>query len=186
MTNSSAINGDKTKVVGYGSWFMYEGNKNNFIGKYHADFVIGLARTVIKSAFDKSQITINYPQVFDENGACFVTLEKQGTLRGCIGSILPNQTLINDIKVSVSLLTNPRKMQFTNEAELINQMVPYQDGIIIKDGNLQAVYLPSVWNQIPDKREFLNSLKIKAGMQPTYFSQTFEAYKFTTIHIKEA
>ena len=211
MTNSSAVNGDRVKVVGYGSWFLFEGDRNNFIGKYHADFVVALTRTVIKSVFDKSQMTINYPQVFDEMGACFVTLEKGGALRGCIGSILPNQPLINDmvqhakdaafkdprfaplrpeeldeVKISVSLLSNPRRMQFKDEADLINQMVPYQDGIIIKDGNLQAVYLPTVWNEIPNKQEFLASLKVKAGMQANYFSPTFEAYRFSTIHIKEA
>ena len=211
MTNSSAVNGDKVKVVGYGSWFLYEGDRNNFIGKYHADFVVALVKTVIKSAFDKSQMTINYPQVFDEIGACFVTLEKDGALRGCIGSILPNQPLINDIvqhakdaafkdprfaplradefgniKVSVSLMSTPSRIQFKNEEDLLNQIVPYQDGIIIKDGNLQSVYLPSVWNEIPNKQEFLTSLKVKAGMQANYFSPTFEAYRFSTIHIKEA
>ena len=211
MTNSSNVTKDNSKVVGYGSWFLYEGEKNNFIGQYYADFVVSLTRLVIQSTFDKSEVTINYPQVFDEMGACFVTLEKNNVLRGCIGSILAHQPLINDIvqhakdaafndsrfvpvtaeelgyiKVAVSLLGNPIKMNFTSEEDLLNKITPNVDGVIIKDGNLQAVYLPSVWNEIPDKREFLNSLKVKAGMQPTYFSPTFEAFKFNTTHIKEA
>jgi AMMECR1 domain-containing protein len=64
-------------------------------------------------------------------------------------------------------------------------MVPNIDGIIIKDKQYQAVYLPVVWEQLPDKKEFLNSLKMKAGLSPDYFSSTFEAYRFETIYIKE-
>ena len=64
-------------------------------------------------------------------------------------------------------------------------MVPNIDGIIIKDEQYQAVYLPVVWEQLPDKRDFLNSLKMKAGLSPTHFSKTFEAYRFESIYIKE-
>ena len=211
MTNSSALTKDPTKVVGYGSWFLFEGDKNNFIGQNHADFVIALCKAVLKSAFDKTEMTIVYPQVFDEPGACFVTIEKEGKLRGCIGSVVATQPLINDlvqhvkdaafkdprfrpmtadelkdIKISVSLLTDPKPIQFTNEQDLLDKITPNLDGVIIRDGNLQAVYLPSVWQQIPDKVEFMRSLKVKAGMQPDYFSRTFEAFRYEAIHIKEA
>lgn len=210
MTNSSAVTNDKSNVVGYGCWFLYEGDKNEFIKRYYSDFIINLVKTVLKTSFTKEKITINYPQVLDEFGACFVTLEKFGQLRGCIGSIIAHQPLIfdlvnhskdaafndhrfnpvieselDDIKVSISLLTEPKKMEFSNEQDLLNKMVPNVDGIIIKDKGYQAVYLPVVWEQIPDKKEFLNSLKMKAGLSPNYFSNTFEAYRFETIYIKE-
>ena len=76
-------------------------------------------------------------------------------------------------------------MDFEDEEDLLNKMVPNVDGIIIKDGRYQAVYLPVVWEQLPDKREFLGSLKMKAGLSPDYFSKTFEAYRFESIYIKE-
>jgi len=82
------------------------------------------------------------------------------------------------------LLSAPQKMKFKDEADLLEQIRPNIDGIIIKDGNLQSVYLPSVWEQLPDKVVFLDSLKIKAGMTPKHFSSTFEAYRFTTEYIK--
>ena len=148
--------------------------------------------------------------MLDELGACFVTLEKFGELRGCIGSIIAHQPLITDlvqhakdaafndyrfnpltedelkdIKISVSILTEPRKIEFSDEEDLLNKMVPNIDGIIIKDGQYQAVYLPVVWEQLPDKKEFLNSLKMKAGLSPAHFSKTFEAYRFESIYIKE-
>ena len=210
MTNSSSSTKDKSSVVGYGSWFLYEGDKNEFIKKYYSNFVINIVKNVLKASFTNDKIVIDYPQIFDEFGACFVTLEKSGRLRGCIGSIVAYQPLINDlinhakdaafndprfpkvtenelddIKVSISLLTEPKKMDFEDEEDLLNKMVPNVDGIIIRDGRYQAVYLPVVWEQLPDKREFLSSLKMKAGLSPDYFSKTFEAYRFESIYIKE-
>jgi len=184
MYNSSLTSGDKSRVVGYGSWFLYEGEKNTFY--------------------------TNHPPVFNEQGACFVTLKKDGRLRGCIGSIIAHQPLINDLvqhakdaafhdprfnpveesevdslTMDISLLSDPKPMSFTDEADLLNQMVPYKDGIIIKDKGYQAVYLPSVWEELPDKELFLKSLKMKAGLPPEHFSKTFEAYRFKTEYIEE-
>ena len=69
--------------------------------------------------------------------------------------------------------------------DLLEKIVPFVDGIIIKDGDYEAVYLPSVWTELPDKKEFLNSLKVKAGLDANHFSDTFEAYRFSSTYIKE-
>ena len=189
---------------------MYEGNKNDFIAKYHPAFVIDICKLIIKSEFDEKPLSIIYPQVFDEFGACFVTIEKNGQLRGCIGSMVAYRPLITDLvehakdaafkdmrfspvtedelpelKFAVSILTEPERVVFETEEQMMNNIVPYDDGIIIRDGDYQAVYLPSVWEEISDKREFMRSLKVKAGLAPDYFSNTFEVYKFHTIYIKE-
>ena len=209
MTNSSSTTFDKERVVGYGTWFLYEGDRNDFIKENYSDFVLNLCKEAIKNKnYDVSKTS--YPQVFSEYGAVFVTLEKNGNLRGCIGSIIAHRPLIQDIitnaknsayadprfnpvekseikdlKIAVSLLSIPKPMKFKDEADLLNQIRQNVDGIIIKDGNYQAVYLPSVWEQIPDKKMFLDSLKVKAGMSPDHFSKTFEAYRFETSYIKE-
>lgn len=210
MENSSSTTGDKSNVVGYGCWFLYEGQTNEFLKKYYSKSIIDLCKVAIKAQFEKNDTQIKYPQVFNQTGACFVTLEKNNNLRGCIGSIIAHRSLILDLvmnaknsafndprfkpvqkdeleqlKIAVSILSAPQKMTFTDENDLLNQMRPNIDGIIIKDGNYQAVYLPSVWEQLPDKKEFLNTLKIKAGLSPDYFSKTFEAYRFETVYIKE-
>lgn len=209
MTNSSAVSGDKSSVVGYGCWFLYEGEKNEFLKKYYSEFILKLCRLSIISRFDKEKCQVKFPYVFYETGASFVTLEKNNILRGCIGSIIAQRSLIedlilnaqnaafrdprfkpvekeelNDLQIAVSLLSEPKQMTFDSEEDLLNKIVPYHDGIIIKDGNYQAVYLPSVWEQIPDKSEFLASLKLKAGLPKDYFSQTFQAYRFETVYIK--
>ena len=97
MTNSSEASNDKSSVVGYGCWFLYEGDKNEFIKRYYKDFVIDIAKLVLKTSFTNEKVKINYPQVFNEFGACFVTLEKSEQLRGCIGSIIAHQPLIADL-----------------------------------------------------------------------------------------
>ena len=210
LANSSEVSEDTSRVVGYGTWFLYEGDKNDFIAKYHAGFTVDICRFIIQSEFDQKPVSIIYPQVFDQPGACFVTIEKNGRLRGCIGSIIAYRALITDLvehakdaafkdtrfspvreeelpelKFSVSILTEPKKIVFDNEKQLMDKIIPKEDGIIIKDGNSQAVYLPSVWKDLPDKNEFMRSLKIKAGMPADHFSETFEAFKFHTIYIKE-
>ena len=68
-----------------------------------------MCKIVLKSAFDKGQVTIQYPQILDEEGACFVTIEKNGMLRGCIGSIVAHRPLITD------LLENTRNAAFNDK-----------------------------------------------------------------------
>ena len=97
MANSGEVTDDKTSVVGYGCWFLYEGSKNKFIENNYSKFTIDLVKIIIENNFKNNKITLNYPQVFDELGACFVTLEKFGHLRGCIGSIIAHQSLISDL-----------------------------------------------------------------------------------------
>lgn len=213
MKNSGDITGDLNSVVGYGSWMLYEGEKSEFIKRYFSDITLEICKKSILSGLNKKELMTakdfdNLPQVFMEFGACFVTLEKAGELRGCIGSIIAHQPLIDDLiknahnsafsdprfepltleefedlTISISLLTTPSKMDFKDEEDLLKQIVPIVDGIIIKDGQHQAVYLPSVWEQLQDKVLFLDSLKIKAGMPPKHFSKTFEAYRFRTEYI---
>ncbi len=209
MANSAATTEDKSNVVGYGCWFMYEGEKNNFLKEYCSDIIKEICRLSIKSRLQEMHEKINYPQVLDEIGASFVTLETDGKLRGCIGSIIAYRSLIEDLltnaqkaafadprfkpvtneefenlEIAVSILSNPKPLKFEDESDLLNQIEPNKDGIIIKEGKQQAVFLPSVWEQLPDKKEFLNALKLKAGLRPEHFSKTFEVYRFETVYIK--
>ena len=169
-----------------------------------------LCRDEIRTSFDKETVYTDHLPVFDEMGACFVTLKRNNQLRGCIGSIIAYQPLIDDLvkhsqdaafndprflplekselddlNIDVSLLSVPKPMTFNDEQDLLNKLVPYKDGLIIKDGNKQAVFLPSVWEELPDKELFLKSLKRKAGMAPEYFSKTFQAFRFETEYLQE-
>ena len=83
----------------------------------------------------------------------------------------------------ISILSSIEKINFKDERDLLSKIYPY--GVIIADRDKRAVYLPVVWEQLPDREVFLNSLKEKAGLPPNYFSRTFEAYKFNTLYISD-
>lgn len=214
LTNSAQKTKDDASVVGYGGWFLAYEDKNAFLKDNFSEQLISLSKESIKSGLENgTPLSINftkYAPVLKEQGACFVTLETDGVLRGCIGSVISHRPLIEDLvsnafnaafedprfvpltkeefdklSVSISLLSQPKEIHFKNEEELLEKIIPFNDGVIIKDKNLSAVYLPSVWEQIPDKKSFLESLKLKAGMKKNHFSKTFKAYLFTTEYIKE-
>lgn len=214
LKNSGEVTGDKKRVVGYGTWLLAECSRAKFIKEHFANTVIDICSRSIEAGLKNEKFNFDdefvyLPRVLDSFGASFVTLEKDDNLRGCIGSIVAHQSLrddlaqnaynaafsdprfypltdeeFDDVEIAVSILSSPVKMKFSDEEELLNQIQPCRDGIIIKDGHYQAVYLPSVWEQLPEKRQFLNSLKQKAGMSPNHFSSTFEAYRFYTEYIK--
>lgn len=209
LTNSAQKTGDTSSVVGYGSWFLYKGLRNEFIKEYYADIVKNICReTIFAGLHTSSFIPQNYPCVLEEAGACFVTLIQEGHLRGCIGSVLAHRPLIVDliknahsaafsdprfkpltinefniVDIEVSLLSHPEKLEFDSEEKLLDQLVPRKDGLIIRDGNYQAVFLPCVWEQLPDKVEFIQALKEKAGLDRSYFSNTFTAFKFAATEL---
>ncbi|AWI80971.1 AMMECR1 domain-containing protein [Parazoarcus communis] len=126
-----------------------------------------------------------------QRGACFVTLTIDGALRGCIGSIRPQRTLADDVttnavaaasrdprfppltadefaqvRIEVSLLSSPDFVEFTDEADLLRQITPHEDGLILFAGCRSATFLPQVWEQLPQPEHFLAALKQKAGMDP--------------------
>jgi AMMECR1 domain-containing protein len=75
-------------------------------------------------------------------------------------------------------------MRFDNEADLLAQLRPGIDGLIIEDQGQRSLYLPSVWEEIRDKQQFLGTLKEKAGLPMAHFSPTFTAHRFRSIEVK--
>ena len=210
MYNSGDIDKRNTqRVVGYGSWFLYTDSKNDYIEKYFSKYVLNIAKTSIISAINGEDfIPRDIPSVLTQYGASFVTLKRNGQLRGCIGSIYPTKPLILDLidnaknaafqdprfeplsagelanlEVSVSILSSIERINFKDERDLLSKIYPH--GVIIAERDRRAVYLPEVWEQLPERSVFLNSLKEKAGLPPNYFSRTFEAYKFDTLSIMD-
>jgi AmmeMemoRadiSam system protein A len=123
-----------------------------------------------------------------EPGASFATLTINGQLRGCIGALEPYQSLASDvqehvlaaaledprfprvsaeeldqIQVEISRLTLPRPMQYSDAKDLLSQLRPNIDGVILRDGMRRATFLPQVWEKIPDKEIFLDNLCMKMG-----------------------
>jgi AmmeMemoRadiSam system protein A len=126
---------------------------------------------------------------FKEHRGTFVTLKIHGNLRGCIGHIIPQESLIegirvnainaafrdprfsplskgewDDVHIEVSILTEPRTLEYSGVDDLLKKLRPGVDGVIIKKRKRQATFLPQVWDQLPDKKDFLTHLCLKAGL----------------------
>jgi AmmeMemoRadiSam system protein A len=146
--------------------------------------------------------------MFDK-GASFVTLEKNKELRGCIGTIVPHTAIshdiarntykaaleddrfepvteeeLKDISIHISLLTDFERIRYLTEDDLLEQVIAGTDGLIIRDGNRQGLFLPAVWEKIPDKKTFLRELKIKAGISPSYQNNKIKIYRFRTVGVE--
>ena len=147
----------------------------------------------------------DYPLALQQPRACFVTLQYQAQLRGCIGNLQAIQPLIIDVAhnayaaafsdprfvplrtdeypglaLHISILSVPEAMAITDEADLLNQLRPGIDGLILEEGSYRATFLPSVWEQLPTAREFVAQLKRKAGLDPGYWSAAIQARRYST------
>jgi AmmeMemoRadiSam system protein A len=147
----------------------------------------------------------DYEEILQQPGACFVTLYENQQLRGCIGSLEAHQPLVRDVSenafsaafrdprfpplqsserglitLSISVLTPATLMNFNSEQDLIDQIEPGVDGLIMQDGFRRGTFLPSVWEQLPDKRLFLQHLKQKAGLPSDYWSETLQVSRYRT------
>lgn len=140
----------------------------------------------------------------DEFAATFVTLEQNGELRGCVGSIDPVRQLFEDvtsnarsaafrdprfhplsedeletIEIAVSVLSPVVPMSVESEAELLRRLDPGVHGLVLRLGQRRATFLPSVWEKLPTPREFVRSLKRKGGIPPEHWSDEIEVLVYT-------
>ncbi|RLI92853.1 MAG: hypothetical protein DRO95_01185 [Candidatus Altiarchaeales archaeon] len=196
--NSGDVTGDRLGVVGYAAIVFYsETNQNltktesnlNELNREEKKFLLKIARETLETYIREGRRI--EPKVEDprlmENRGTFVTLEKNGQLRGCIGHIEPIQPLyldvrdnainaavndprfrpvtpdeLDDIEIEISVLTKPELIEAESPEEYLEKIQEGVDGIIIEYAGRSATYLPQVWEQIPDKIEFLEHLCEKA------------------------
>ena len=145
----------------------------------------------------------DYDADMQQQAATFVTLKKHGQLRGCIGMLKPVRPLVEDVAenafaaafrdsrfqplqaeelpaldIHISILGQPQALPCDSEQDLLTQLRHGEDGLILRDGMHRATFLPSVWESIDNKAEFLQHLKRKAGLPADYWSDdiAFERY----------
>lgn len=137
--------------------------------------------------------------------ATFVTLERHGNLRGCIGTLEAVRPLVEDVahnafaaafsdprfpplvaaeleglELHISILSPAEPLSFTSETDLLRQLRPGEDGLILSDRGRRGTFLPSVWESLPTPAQFLHHLKAKAGLPPAYWSDTLQVQRYTT------
>jgi AmmeMemoRadiSam system protein A len=135
--------------------------------------------------------------------ATFVTLTRHSQLRGCIGTLQACRPLAVDIAhnayaaafrdprfppveeqefgtldIHLSLLTPAVPLRFASESDLLGQLVPFVDGLILEDGSRRGTFLPSVWESLPEPKAFLEHLKLKAGLPKDHWSPTLTIARY--------
>jgi len=170
--------------------------------------LVEMARKTIEKALfnpkNKSEPDpVKFPK-FQERRGTFVTITMNGALRGCIGHIIPQESLVESIrvnamnaafrdprfrplsqsefekiKIEVSILTEPTPLAYTDANDLLGKLKPGTDGLIIRKGYHQATFLPQVWEQLPNKKEFLTHLCLKAGLAgDAWVNEALEVYTY--------
>ncbi len=160
-----------------------------------------------KDSIDIKKLIKDNPSL-KENGASFVTLIKNGKLRGCIGSLEAKRPLIEDIianaksaafkdprfskltheelhiiDIEVSVLTKPKLLEYTDLKDLKIKIRPNIDGVILKLNSNQATFLPQVWEELPEFESFFENLLNKANLPIDSFKKlpkifTYQVKKF--------
>jgi len=169
--------------------------------------LIDVARRSIEHGLETGQplavVPSEYHRDLKEVRASFVTLHRNGRLRGCIGHLEAVQPMVVDvaenafaaafrdprfdpltkaewseIDIHLSLLTHPEPIPFSDEADLISKIRPGEDGLILQDGPNRGTFLPSVWESLPDPEDFLVQLKYKAGLAANHWSDRVEVFRY--------
>jgi AmmeMemoRadiSam system protein A len=147
-----------------------------------------------------------YPPALSAMRASFVTLKRNGDLRGCIGSLTPVTSLVEDVahnafaaafrdprflaltaaelqglEIAISVLGPTESIDFSSEQDLLGKLRPGIDGLVLQDGRHRGTFLPAVWESLPKPVDFLDHLKQKAGLPADYWSDTLEVQRYTTV-----
>jgi len=147
----------------------------------------------------------NYPSELQQQRASFVTLNIDGQLRGCIGTLEAHRPLVIDVahnafaaaltdprflplsqaefeplEIHISILNPAEAMTFASEQDLISQLRPGIDGLIMQLAQQRGTFLPSVWQQLPKPDQFVQHLKLKTGLPADYWSADLRIWRYTT------
>jgi hypothetical protein len=207
--NSGDTAGGRDRVVGYASFAFWEPRRA--YEAEHGRTLLGLARASVANAFGGPAVAIPPEPWLKERRATFVTLNQEGRLRGCIGSLHPTRTLGEDVvanaaaaalsdrrfspltqtelsgvEMEVSLLSTPTLVLFGDERELLAQLRPGVDGVILASGGSRGTYLPQVWEQLPEPRQFLASLMQKAGIPADTRLTRCQVWRYEVVKWRES
>ena len=181
-------------------------------------YMLNLARKTLISYLQGNQIpdpeSEELSDNLKENRPCFVTLMKKDYgLRGCMGLFSSNRPLykniidraiaaatkdyrfppltyqeLKDIKIEISILTEPKELRFNTPEDLLEKLHPFEDGVIIYTEYGSSTYLPQVWEQMPDKQAFLSSLCRKHRAPADYWKTDYQKLRveiYKAIHFEE-
>ncbi len=154
--------------------------------------LLNVARTAIADKLEQKppqQPRSEPTSALRESRGCFVSLHIRNKLRGCIGIIEALQPLIvgvaenavnaafcdprfspltpeefKDVTIEISVLTLPQPLEYEDSQDLLHKLIPQKHGVIISRAHHRSTFLPQVWEQLPNKKSFLECLCQKAGL----------------------
>jgi AmmeMemoRadiSam system protein B/AmmeMemoRadiSam system protein A len=207
LRNSGDTKGPRDRVVGYGA-YTFEDSLQSRLSAAQREQLLHCAHVTLRRIPQREPDDAPLPDVALPLRAMrntFVTLELDGELRGCIGSLAPTEPLIKDVAqntykaatadprmapmsaderkraaVTISVLSHMRPVPFASEGELLAALRPEIDGLAIRTGERRALFLPKVWHSHPQPDNFLAHLKRKAGLPDAPLSSAVQAFRFTT------
>ena len=173
--------------------------------------VLPIARATIGRALGRQATADESAPWLHEPKACFVTLKKNGDLRGCIGSLQAQRSLLADLKanalaaafqdprfepltdeefnytrIEVSLISAIEPVYFVNEQDALNQLRPAIDGIIFEYQNQRSTFLPQMWESLSTPQLFMALLKKKAGLSPSFWAEDVRLSRYTVLKFQES
>lgn len=200
LRNSGDTEGDRAGVVGYGAFGFTAAQPDDGRGAV----LLGLARRALEAAFDAPTGPRPDAPWLDERRAVFVTLTKRGELRGCVGQLEARYPLwqaveraaraaafeddrfpplredeLEHLAVEVSVLTPLERLDVHDEAGLLAALRPGVDGLLLRAGHKQGVFIPEMWSQLPTPEAFLAALRRKARLPAEGWPPGLEVFRFT-------
>lgn len=186
---------------------------NSSLDKSDRQALLSIAWDSIKHGLEhRSPLPVtpeHYSDPLQQTTATFVTLQIAGQLRGCIGTLEAQTTLVQDVaehayaaafndprfaplsekefpllEIHISLLTPAEPIAVNSQEELLEKLQPGVDGLILEENTHKATFLPSVWEQLPSPQLFLQHLKEKAGLPRNYWSDTLRFQRYQVVSIK--
>jgi AmmeMemoRadiSam system protein A len=208
LRNSGDTEGGRDRVVGYGA-YSFEYALQAALTPFHRRQLIDAAYMTLRHLAETGKaadvVVGSFALPLRAVRRTFVTLEIDGQLRGCVGSLAPTNPLVADVvantyksamqdprfkamtpeelskaRVTISILSHLRPLTFGSDGELIDKLRPEIDGLAIRDGARQSLFLPKVWDLLPQPPDFLRHLKQKAGLAPAApLARGAQAFRFT-------
>ncbi len=189
--NSGDASGDKSRVVGYAAIVFHEAFS---LTEAEQRELLAFARSRVEEQVRRGRAAEPDPEwverhpIFRIPRGVFVTLEKDGRLRGCVGDLMPDKPLylgvhdaaisaavkdrrfppvseeeLNDLSIRISILDYPSRVYASQPEDYLRILDPGRDGVILVRDGRRSTYLPDVWRDIPDPEAFLASLARKQG-----------------------
>jgi AmmeMemoRadiSam system protein A len=172
--------------------------------------LLKLARSAIDAALGGPAVPRPTLARLEEPGACFVSLKQGEALRGCIGNLKPLPTLYSAVvhnaeaaafhdprfsplrreelartRIEISLMSPLEPIGASTREELLANLRAGVDGLVLTAGPCSAVFIPAMWEQIPDKDAFVDHLLVKGRFPRGRWPAGMRAERFTAEHFVE-